>query len=250
MAAPTINSTTSVLGYKQWQTWEFQPITVLGDDTFWNISGLPTGMDFNPVSGLISGAAELPGVYNCGLIAGNDDGASDILKITIGIEAGGYGPPKDEVDLWIDLQTGIVTFSNVISAAVTPASEKDKPLVSLKSNDDVFFRIRFSKGGVIADLDLDELAFGIKSLDDEPVIVDSGTFAKAGSGENTSYLLRATMTDAALDAALSDDEDPKGTKINALAEFTWTAPATLGASTAVRSSRTFIAEVVREIIPN
>lgn len=239
MAAPVINTTTSVLGYKQWETWNFQPVGT-PPATYWNVSGLPAGMDFNAVSGLISGAAEVPGVYDIGLIAGNDDGISAQIVITIGIEATGIAVPSDEVDLWINLQTREV--SNAY-----PPKRDDNPLYSLKQNDDVFFRLRFHKNGVVADLDLDSLFFAIKELDSESILMSSSTWEKIGTGENTSYRLRATLTDAKIDSALSNYEEDTGTKFTALSEFEWYAPALLGGGTSVSSSQTFPLEIVREI---
>ena len=239
MAVPTINTTTSVLGYKQWETWNFQPVAT-PPATYWNVSGLPEGMDFNAVSGLISGAAEVPGVYDIGLIAGNDDGISAQIVITIGIEASGITEPSDEVDLWINLQTRAVTTSY-------PGTKTLDPLYTLKSNDDVFFRIRFHKNGVVADLDLDALWFAIKELDTEAILLESNVWEKIGTGENTSFRLRATLTSTAIDSALSNYEEDTGTKFTALSEFEWYAPALLGGGTSVTSTQTFPLEIVREI---
>ncbi len=59
--------------------------------------------------------------------------------------------------------------------------------------------------------------------------------------------LRATLTDAKIDSALSNYEEDTGTKFTALSEFEWYAPALLGGGTSVSSSQTFPLEIVREI---
>ena len=246
MAIPIINPTTSILEAKQWQTWSFQP-AALPSATYWNASGTPAGMTFDTGTGLLTGAAELPGVYNMSIRAGNSDGVSDPLIVAIGIEASSYLSPSGERDVWIDLQTGLVGISD----KPTPV-KADNALFSVKSNDDLFLRVRFIKGGVVADLDLDELNLTLKEDDSEAVLVTSGTFEKDGTGESASYLIRATLTGTALDGALSNYElaPPDFTKFNALAEISWVLPATLGAATAVASTQNFRIEIARELLEN
>ena len=246
MAIPVINPATSILEARQWQAWAFQP-SALPSATYWNASTIPAGMTFDTGTGLLSGACELPGVYNVTVRAGNSDGVSDAIQLTIGIESSSYLAPSGERDIWIDLQTGLVGVSDKPTTAGLA-----QPLISVKSNDDLFLRIRFVKGGVIADLDLDELAIAIKEDDSEAILVTSGTFEKDGTGEGASYLLRATLTSASLDGVLSDHEapPPDWTKFNALAEISWLLPATLGTSTARASTQNFKIEIARELKPN
>lgn len=246
MAIPIINPTTSILEAKQWQTWSFQP-AALPSATYWNASGVPAGMTFDTGTGLITGAAELPGVYDVSVRAGNSDGVSDPLWITIGIEASSYLAPSGERDVWIDLQTGLVGLSDKPTGTTNANA-----LFSVKSNDDLFLRVRFVKGGVVADLDLDELNLAIKEDDSEAVLVNSGTFEKDGTGEGASYLLRMTLTSTSLDGALSNYEQapPDFTKFNALAEISWSLPATLGAATAYASTQNFRIEIARELLEN
>src|SRR5207302_11350065 len=85
MAAPVINTTTSVLGYKQYEEWEYQP-WASNTPTSWSSSTLPPGLAINGSTGLISGAATLAGVFIVGIIATNADGDSAPVNLTIGIE--------------------------------------------------------------------------------------------------------------------------------------------------------------------
>lgn len=246
MAIPVINPATSILEARQWQTWSFQP-SALPSATYWNASTIPDGMTFDTGTGLLTGACELPGVYNVTMVAGNSDGVSDAIQLTIGIESSSYLTPSGERDIWIDLQTGLVGVSDrPTNSGLT------QPIMSVKSNDDLFLRIRFVKGGVVADLDLDELAIAIKEDDSEAILVTSSTFEKDGVGENASYLLRVTITSTALDGALSNYEapPPDWTKFNALAEISWLLPATLGSATAQASTQNFKLEISREINPD
>ena len=62
MSVPVINPTQSVLGYLQHQRFEFQPFAT-NSPTWWLASALPEGVSLDPETGLISGAANWPGVY-------------------------------------------------------------------------------------------------------------------------------------------------------------------------------------------
>ena len=54
MAIPVIQTHQSVLGYRQGQTWAFQPFAFNGP-TSWVASPLPPGMSFDTLTGRISG---------------------------------------------------------------------------------------------------------------------------------------------------------------------------------------------------
>src|SRR5438067_10278852 len=97
MAAPVILRIQSVLEYLQWQEFEFLPYAI-NTPTFWNVSALPPGLAFNPATGRISGAATKPGVWVCGIVAGNAGGLSAIETFTIGVAASTYSAPVDALD--------------------------------------------------------------------------------------------------------------------------------------------------------
>ncbi len=65
-----------------------------------------------------------PGVWVCGIVAGNADGLSAIETFTIGIEASSYSQPVDALDVTIELGTGAVTIT---PSAVTEASANVEP---------------------------------------------------------------------------------------------------------------------------
>ena len=104
MAIPVISNTTSVLGFRKKQEFAYQPYAS-NTPTSWAATGLPTGVTINTTTGLISGAATIPGVYVVSLTASNATGPSTPHQIAIGIED---GPLNDSIgiELNVDVRTG------------------------------------------------------------------------------------------------------------------------------------------------
>ena len=67
MAIPVISTTTSVLGYRKGQYFEYQ-MQATNAPTSWTANGLPSGMSISN-AGLVSGAATAAGVYLVKIIA-------------------------------------------------------------------------------------------------------------------------------------------------------------------------------------
>jgi hypothetical protein len=269
MAKPVINTTQSVLGFLQWQTWAFQP-TATGQPTGWQASTLPPGVTMNATTGFISGAATAPGVYLFQLTASNADGVSDPVVFACGIEASGYVQPSNILETIIDVTTRRVFVGLSLaelqakgSAAIAnTADEKEakkvSPLMWLKAGDDVLFSIRFIKGGVVAPLQLSSLKFVLKEFEPETEIVkttgNADTWQQTGSGQNSSFQLWAKIDGDALRAILSDYEQDEETSFKALGEFQWleanpTTPR-IGPAQIVGSSRTFGVTLPRDLTAN
>src|SRR5436190_7906203 len=104
MARPIISPVQSVLGYLQWQAFEFLP-SAINTPTGWHCSAMPPGLFFDEDTGAIFGAVITPGVFNFVLYAENDDGVSDPQSFTLGIEASGNIAPANILDLTIDAVT-------------------------------------------------------------------------------------------------------------------------------------------------
>jgi len=260
MAAPVILNIQSVLEYLQWQEFEFLPHAI-NDPTFWNVSALPPGLAFSPATGRISGAATKPGVWVCGILAGNADGLSAIETFTVGVEASTYSAPVDVLDATIELGTGAVTIapSMVTDASVnvdasTAKTADLKPLLWLKRGDTKIFHVRFVKGGVIADINLTSLKLGFKAFEPEQVIVQSLGFGRVATGAETMYRLAVSVLGTALDAELSNTESDVATHVIGLAEFEWKWTNDLVPPVApilVRSSSlNFAAAIARDLIPD
>ena len=249
MAKPEINTTQSVLGYLQWQTFAFQP-WASNSPTFWNASPLPPGLALHVPTGKISGAATMPGVFVVSLVAGNADGASDPVIFTFGIEPSGSVRPSGVLEVYIDLLTRLVSLN---AQNFGDANTKDKgPLFWTKRGDDLVFHITFLKGGVVADLDLIALKFALKELEPENVLVEGHHWRKVGDGEQTAFRLHVKLDSPELTSALTNYEEDAGTFFNALGEFEWMelnnyAPQ-VGPPFLRSTTRTFLVEVARDII--
>ncbi len=244
MPIPVILTTQSVLTYAQWQTWAFQPYAT-NTPTSWSTSPLPAGITLNPTTGLISGAATTPGVYVVAFRAINGDGSSESQVFTIGIDATSDAPPSGLVQVCIDALTKEVTFGPLGSpiAALDGGS-----LFTLKSGDDPVFHVVFHRAGVVLDLDLDALRFGVKEIEPDAVVVESTEWTVVG----TAFRVYCQLSGTALDGALSNYETDTATVLQALGEFEWTEnnpydPA-IGPETLVNTSRTFRFDIVRELL--
>jgi len=249
MAIPVINTTTSILAYKQWENWAYQPFAT-NSPTSWSSGPLPHGLSLDAVTGKISGRGEVPGVYLVPLTATNADGASAPLVLTIGIEPASV-TPDSKYEMAIDLSSGKVSHLNysVQSASAQPS---ETPLLSIKEDDDMLLRILFLKGGNVIDLDLTSLKFAVKELEPESVLVlSTPTFEKQGSGSNAGFLLHVKFDGDLLASSLSNYEEDGGTFFDGLAEIEWiqTNTETIGPVELRRSSATFRVRVERDLIP-
>lgn len=209
MSAPVINTTTSVLGYKQWQTWEYQPYAT-NTPTSWACPNLPTGLSINTTTGLISGAAEVAGVFVCGLTATNGDGTSTPLVLTIGIEESAALLTNSGYQVEIDVVT---------RAIVLPAGAQK---LFARENDSLLLWITFKKGGVALDLDMQSMEIAIKEFSPDSRIVLGTDWKKYGSGTGAYYGLYAAITGTDLRNALSNYESDSATLFDGIAEIGWT----------------------------
>ncbi|MEI6493830.1 MAG: Ig domain-containing protein [Verrucomicrobiota bacterium] len=238
MSAPTINTTTSVLGYKQWEAWEYQPYAS-NTPTSWACPNLPAGLSIDTSTGKISGAASVAGVFVCGLTATNGDGTSAPLVLTIGIEAANASLTNSGYEVKIDVQTREIVFlaasggtSQTVEKTTVDASTTTKttgtqtvganaPKLFAKENDSLLLWISFQKGGVNLDLDIQSLALAIKEFEPDNRLVLGDTWKKFGSGSGAYYGLYAAASGSDLANALSNYEADSGTAFDGLAEIEW-----------------------------
>ncbi|MEO7933197.1 MAG: hypothetical protein ABIT76_08580 [Chthoniobacterales bacterium] len=328
MPAPTIDPTTSVLGYKQWEYWQYQPYAT--DSSFlpvvlWEAKGLPDGMtidaptlyiattgaastdiitatgsafangdkvyftaltggaglavntryyvvnvsgatfklaltsggtaiDFTTditaatiskvSTGLISGAATVPGVFVVELKATNAEGTGRLI-VPIGIT-----PQAGSNSFYPDVEIDVVTREVLWPGCV------------IKLHDALILRVAFKNSGSYIDMDLTGLRMVLKQEETESILVKGNTFAKVGAGTAARYLLYIPASDAAFAAALADSEDNipldaasglSTTGFPALAEISWTVNNASGISgsptTLNQSSKTFLIEAERDLEP-
>jgi hypothetical protein len=262
MPIPVIDPVQSVIGYLQWQAFGFQP-SASETPTSWTCSPVAPGLYFNSTTGLISGAAILPGVYTFRMTATNGSGTSLPQLFVMGIEASGFVQPSSVMDCTIDVTSRRVSLTSVplIGASsnlgvVTDDVEKLQPLFWVKSGDDFMQNVRFTKGGVAYAPDITGIKFTLKELEPEGNLVTSTAFARLGhGGESASWLVYTLLDSPKLRAALTNYEDDEATQFPALAEIEWVENNTLstpviGPATIRTSSRTFLIMLSRELIPN
>ncbi len=222
---PIINETSSVLGFAQWEEFTFQP-HALNTPTSWTASTLPPGVTIDGVTGAISGAAELPGVYVVAVRAHNADGASNPVIFTFGIEATSGDPTANAVDLRFDLGTRLVTgYTGVL------------------------FRIQFERGGApCVALTLTDLKIRLKQVEDDEVLCESAD-ADYGDESPGVFLVYLALTGDDLAEALLDYEGPEKTAFDGLFEIEYIAdnPLSVGPAEIRGSSQTFKGEVVRDL---
>src|SRR6478609_431373 len=231
MPIPEITTTQSVLGFRQWQPWQFQPHAA-HVPTSWESSPLPPGCVFNTVTGRILGPATAPGVYSFELRATNALGTSTPKVFTVGIEATGFVQPSNIIELYVDVTTRRVSLTPIFAeTAVAQIAEDSKalkkkiaPLLWIKAGDVVIFCLRFVKGGVVADLDLTDLKFVLKEFEPETVICSAGGagfWQKLGTNDAAAYRLAVDLSAPDVYAALMNYEADQETTFVALAEFEW-----------------------------
>lgn len=258
MAVPVISPTSSVLGYKQWEYFEFQPYAT-NSPTGWTANNaLPTGLALDSSTGRISGAAEIPGVFILGLTASNGDGASAEQVFTIGIEPGALVP--DSLP-WLAVNT--LTGAILVDGEVVPDLSDEvrnkmrqqsgfvPPFaLAIKENDDLLARISFVRDTSVQDINLDSLRLVLKQFQPEGnLVVSDEAFEKQGTGTGTNFLLHAKFDGDQLAASLSYYEEDQGTYFYALAEIEYVQvnPETVGPELLVRSSATFAIRVERDL---
>jgi len=237
MAIPVINTTTSVLGYLQWESWAYQPYAT-NTPTSWTSSALPPGLSLNGTTGRISGASTSAGVYLVALTAINGDGSSTPLVITIGIGPAEAALTSSAIDVSIDVVTRDVTVATDLG-------------LFAKQGDDIMLAVKFRKKDTVLELDLEELSLFLRKTDAEPQIVISDGWVQRGSGTGTYYLLHASVARADVLAALSDEEAEPTTTIEVIAEFEWVETnadtADLGPDSVRFSTRNFPYKIGRDL---
>lgn len=210
MPIPVINTTTSVLGYRQWEQWTYQPYAT-NSPTSWACPNLPSGLTLNTATGAISGSAEAAGIFVVGLTATNGDGTSAPLQLTIGIEAAKAALASSGYELTVNVVTREVSM------------EKDSKLFA-RADEDMLLWLRFVKDDEdsVLDLDLDKLSIALKDSDLDARLIVGDEWQKFGSGTGTYYGLYARFAGARLVDALQNYAADEGTAFDGKADIQWT----------------------------
>jgi hypothetical protein len=270
MAVPVISNVIgSALAFGVGQDFVFQ-LAADNDPVAWRVGAgqsLPPGVVFSPISGTLSGAGVVSGIWSLTFTAINSDGES--LPATFCIGVYDIGGKQDYFKkALINTSTMAVSFSD-------PALEVEANNVTvlaaaagqLRYGDEVVFKLAFTNGsgtGQGASLVYNEFSprlamarFSMKGNETEaPFFVTSPPAFKKSveyvAGEAvTSYYLFAYISGQALQSYLADFESDSGTFANTICELDLEFERPLGASGPLTTSVTtqpFLLRVSRDAI--
>jgi hypothetical protein len=247
MAIPVISNTTSVLGYRKGQYFEYQ-MQATNSPTSWTANGLPSGMEISS-SGLVSGAATAAGVYLVKVIATNGDGSSAPLEVAMGIEDTNFNDGIG-IEVNIDLRSGAVSVPGI-----TPSgSNASQAVMFLKYGDKVFLDVGFLKGEELQTMAMASIVMNIREFDGETVLVQSnGGLEIIGTSDRPRYRILVNLGTPDLLNALANYQTDYQTTFDAIAEIEWRVdylePGAL-ADEVIRSSKTFRIAIDRDLVPN
>lgn len=254
MAKPVISAPTSLLAYKQHETWSYQ-LYATESPTSWAISPLPDGVTFDTDTGLLSGPINAGNVFaNVHVTATNGDGTSEPLIFIIASE-----PTMMYQDSLLELNVDVVSGEVTLNGG----SSGSDYLFAAKTGDDLMLRVIFRKTGVaegegadgsVLDLALSSLRFSMKEYDSEQSIVIStatdNTGNQVGSGTESSYILHVPLSGDLIKGIIGEYEDHED-------KVTWFLPICeierveenttgFGPAEVVKTSRPFYVRMERE----
>jgi hypothetical protein len=247
MAIPVISNTTSVLGYRKGQYFEYQ-MQATNSPTSWTANGLPSGMAISS-TGLVSGAATAAGVYLVRVIATNGDGPSVALELAMGIEDTNFNDGIG-IEVNIDLRSGAVSVPGI-----TPSgSNGSQAVMFLKYGDKVFLDIGFLKGEELQTMAMASIVMNVREFDGETALVQSnGGLEIIGTSDRPRYRILVDLDTPELLNALGNYQNDYQTTFDAIAEIEWRVdylePGAL-ADEVIRSSKTFRIAIDRDLVPN
>ena len=248
MAIPVISTTTSVLGYRKGQYFEYQ-MQATNSPTAWTANGLPSGMTIS-ATGLVSGAATAAGVYLFRVIATNATGPSLPLEVAMGIEDTNYNDGIG-IEVNIDLRSGAVAVPGITPASGQNASQA---VMYLKYGDKVLLDLGFLKGEELQSMALASIIMNIREFDGESVLVQSnGALEIIGTSDRPRYRILVDLDTPELLNALGNYQADYQTSFDAIAEIEWRVdylePGAL-TDELIRSSKTFRIAIDRDLVPN
>ena len=244
MAIPVISTTTSVLGYRKGQYFEYQ-MQATNAPTSWTASGLPSGMSISN-AGRVSGAATAAGVYLVKVIATNGDGPSAPLEVAMGIEDTNFNDGIG-IEVNIDLRSGAVSVPGITPTDMNPA------VLFLKHGDKVFLDVGFLKGEELQTMAMASIVMNIREFDGETALVQSnGGIEIIGTSDRPRYRILVDLSTPELLNALGSYQGDYQTTFDAIAEIEWRVdylePGAL-ADEIIRSSKTFRIALDRDLVP-
>ena len=248
MAIPVISNTTSVLGYRKGQYFEYQ-MSASNTPTSWVATGLPSGMTINN-TGKISGAATAAGVYLIKVTATNGDGGSTPLDVAMGIEEANYNDGLG-IEVNIDLFSGSVSVPGITPS---PGQNGAQAVMFLKHGDKAFLDLGFFKGTELQSMAISSIVMNIREFDGETILIESnGAVQAIASSDKQRYRILLDLNTDELLNALGNYQSDYDSTFNAIAEFEWRVTyLEAGALTneVIRSSKTFRIAIDRDLVLN
>lgn len=213
----------------------FQP-SATNNPTRWSITPDTQGLSFDSLTGRLSGRFQSNGFYSITFVAYNSGGASEPVTFYFIVGAQetieGAPPPVprvpiDVVDLWVDLETGLVS----VGSAGESAAE-----TTVKRGDSTIINVIFHKQGTPTELAITGLYFGAKVKFDDDYVVYSTEFRRLDVGRYRTYPDFSDQNNE-LDQVLQAEQ------VKLITEIQW------DVSTLIRrSSQTFNLVVLRDLL--
>lgn len=152
-------------------------------------SAAPPGLNFDIVTGLISGVPTQKGFYQLTLIATNGTGDSASVIFPIGIRE-----PRAFLDSVIGLQwewdTGLVSLQGGDASL-----DLEKPLLNFKNGDQLIFAVQFVKAGLPFRPAVQNIVAAVKVEDEEAALVLSdGNFSATSAAPDSRIVFVADTT--------------------------------------------------------
>ena len=268
MAVPVINNVIgSVLAFGVGQDFVFQ-LSAENDPVAWRVGqSLPPGVAFSTISGTLSGAGVVPGIWSLTFVALNSDGESATETFVIGVYD--IGEQKN-------YSKKAIVNTNALSVSFSdPAVELKAAGFTLlaaagqaRFGDEAVFRLTFTDGSIVSGSGATAIyseytpriamaRFSMKGNETEDAffVTPPPAFKKSVeivAGDSVvNYYIFAKIEGSALEGFLGDFESDQGTFANTICEFEFEFEKPYGASGPLINKVTtqpFLLRVSRDLI--
>jgi hypothetical protein len=190
-------------------------VNASNNPTSFTAVGLPNGFEISS-AGVISGVPTTAGVYAVTLTASNAIGTSPpkYLRIDVAEVAVPAFLSNGGIDLFVDLQTRKLALSppkpeTTLAAGSQVVNQVETNELIVKSGENLLINVRFTKGTTSVDPDPGFMRFGVATKLGAPLIMESNTFTKFGSGSSAYFRMKASSVAAEFGSLINDyyDED-------------------------------------------
>ena len=190
-------------------------VNASNNPTSFTAVGLPNGLEIS-TAGLISGVPTTAGVYAVTLTASNAVGTSPpkYLRIDVAEVAVPAFLNNGGIDIFVDLQTRKLSLSppkpeTTLASGTQVVNKVETNELIVKSGENLILNVRFTKGTTSVDPDPGTMRFGVATKLGAPLIMESNTFTKFGSGSSAYFRMKASSVAAEFGSLINDyyDED-------------------------------------------